>query len=250
MSTIDIHSQERDIAAVPVIYRLQHLFFAVCTALGPAAILISAFTNPPYFGSEPGIPSAVSTNATFGDLMDQTHLITLVIAAYLLPVTFLSMAWLANRTTPWLASTGALVCMLGFLPLPLYAGQDSLFYDIARWGSSPQFVDLAQRWNSDGVMSLYGVAFGLGSVLGPTLLGIALWRSRAVPVWAAVCVILSRLPVFFFLAVPYRVATAIVLAGTVLLFIGSIPVALAILRGRAGGGGAVEPGKELSDVSA
>ena len=50
--------------------------------------------------------------------------------------------------------------------------------------------------------------------------------------WATTCLTLSRLPVFLFLFVPYHVATVIVLAGTVLLFIGSIPAALAILKGR------------------
>ncbi len=216
----------------PIIYRLQRLLFAASVFLGTAAILVAAFTNPPYFGSEPGIASAIATNAADSDLMDQTHLVMMLIAAYSLPFTFLAMAWLANRRSPWLASVGALISMLGFLPLALYVGQDSLFYDIARWGSNPLFVDLAQRWNSDGIMAFYGIMFGLGTVFGPMLIGIALWRSRAIPVWAAISITFSRLPVFFFLAVPYHVATAIVLGGTVLLFIGSVPAALAILKAR------------------
>jgi hypothetical protein len=79
-------------------------------------------------------------------------------------------------------------------------------------------------------MTYYGIVFGLGTVLGPTLIGIALWRSRAVAVWAAICLAFSRLPVFVFLFVPYRVATGITLGGTVLLFISSIPAALAVVR--------------------
>jgi hypothetical protein len=49
-------------------------------------------------------------------------------------------------------------------------------------------------------------------------------------VWAAICLTFSRLPVLLFSFVPYHVETAIVLAGTVLLFIGSIPAALAVLK--------------------
>jgi hypothetical protein len=130
--------------------------------------------------------------------MDQTHLVALLIAAYLLPLSFLAQAWLANRRSPWLASIGAFIALLGFLPLALYVGQDSLYYDIARWGSNPQFVDLAQRWNSDRVMTFYGIVFGLGTVFGPALIGIALWQSRAIPVWAAICLTFSRLSVFVF----------------------------------------------------
>ena len=222
-------SQQRQ--AVPLVYRLQRMFFAACIVLGTAAILVAALANPPYYGSQQGIASAVATNATDSDLMDQTHLVAQLIAAYLLPLGFLAMAWLANRRAPWLASIGAFITLLGFLPLALYVGQDSLFYDIARWGSNPQFVDLAQRWNTDGIMAFYGMMFGLGTVFGPTLLGIALWRSRAIPVWAAICLTFSRLPVFLFNFVPYRVETAIVIGGTVLLFTGSIPAALTVLKG-------------------
>jgi hypothetical protein len=214
----------------PLIYRLQRLFFAACIVLGTAAILVAAFANPPYCGSQPGIVSAVARNAMDSDLMDQTHLVAQLIAAYLLPLGFLAMAWLANRRAPWLASIGAFITLLGFLPLALYVGQDALYYDIARWGSNPQFVDLAQRWNSAGVMNYYGIVFGAGTVLGPTLIGIALWRSRAIPVWAAICLILSRLPVLVFNFVSYHVAVAIVLVGVVLLFIGSIPAAWAVLK--------------------
>ena len=215
---------------VSMISRFQRLFFAASIVLGTAAILVAAFANPPYYGSQQGIASAVATNATDSDLMDQTHLVFQLIAAYLLPLGFLTMAWLANRRAPWLASIGAFITLLGFLPLALYVGQDALYYDIARLGGNPQFVDLAQQWNTHGVMAFYGILFGLGSVFGPTLIGIALWRSRAIPVWAAICLTFSRLPVLLFSFVPYHVETAIVLAGTVLLFISSIPAALAVLK--------------------
>jgi hypothetical protein len=194
------------------------------------AIIIAALTNPPYFGTEPGINSAIATNASDSDLMDVTHLVALLIAAYLLPVGFVAMGWLANARAPWLASIGLCVTLLGFLPLALYVGQDSMFYDIARWGSDPRHVDLAERWNADGVMSFYGIVFGVGSVFGPALLGLALWRSRAVPLWAALCITLSRLPVLMFALVPYRVETAIVIGGTFLLLIGSLAVAAAVAR--------------------
>src|SRR5215469_7429618 len=160
---------------VPTIYRLQRRFFAASIVLGAAAIVVAAFANPPYYGSGPGPASAVATNAADSDLMDQTHVIAQLLAAFLLPIGFLVMAWLANRRAPWLASLGAFLAVLGFLPLALYVGQDALYYDIARWGSNPQFIDLAQRWNTTGVMAFYGIAFGVGSVFGPTLLGIALW---------------------------------------------------------------------------
>lgn len=228
LSFVANQSQQKN--TVLLIYRFQRLFFAASIVLGTAAILVAAFANPPYYGSSQGIASAVATNATDSDLMDQTHLVAQLVAAYLLPLGFLTMAWLANRRSPWLASIGAFISLLGFLPLALYVGQDSLYYDIARLGSNPQFVDLAQRWNTDGIMNFYGIMFGLGTVLGPTLIGLALWRARAIPVWAAICLIVSRLSAPLFLLVPYHVAVGIILAGVVLLFISSIPATLAVLK--------------------
>jgi hypothetical protein len=216
---------------LPIIHRLPRILLATSVVGGTAAILVAAFSNPPYYGSSPGIASAVATNAASTDLMDLTHLVAQLIAAYLLPFSFLGMAWLASHRSPWLASIGAFVSLLGFLPLHLYVGQDSLYFDIARQGSFPQSIALAQLWNADSIMSFYGIMFGLGTVFGPTLIGIALLRSRAIPIWAAAFLTLSRLLALFFLLVPYNIATSIVLIGVVLLFIGSVPATLAVLKG-------------------
>src|SRR5438270_4468141 len=107
-------------------YHLQRLVVAGCVVLGPAAIFIAAATNPPYYGTGPGVASAVTTNAGFGDLMDLTHLWAQLVAAYLLPVGFLVTACVANRRAPVLTSVGAFLTMLGLLPLALYVGQDPL----------------------------------------------------------------------------------------------------------------------------
>src|SRR5437588_723403 len=153
MSLADNQSQQE--RTVSGIYRFQRRFFAASIFLGTAAILVAAFANPPYYGSQAGVASAITTNAADSDLIDQTHLVAQLIAAYLLPLGFLAMAWLANHRAPLLATIGAFISLLGFLPLALYVGQDSLYYDIGRWGSNPQFIDLAQRWNTDGVMTFY-----------------------------------------------------------------------------------------------
>src|SRR5947199_313051 len=101
MSLVANPRQEQSVACI---YRFQRLAFAGCVVLGPAAILVAAFTNPPYYGSQPGIATAIATNAADSDLLDQTHLWAELIAAYFLPLGFLVMAWLANRRAPWLAS--------------------------------------------------------------------------------------------------------------------------------------------------
>ena|SRR5215467_43067 len=91
----------------PHIFRMQRYCVAACTVVGVVSIIVAALTNPPYFGTEPGINSAIATNASDSDLIDVTHIVALLIASYLLPVGFVVMAWLANPRAPWLASNRA-----------------------------------------------------------------------------------------------------------------------------------------------
>jgi hypothetical protein len=55
-----------------------------------------------------------------------------------------------------------------------------------------------------------------------------------IPAWAAICLIFGRLPVFLFPFVPYRDLIIILMVGFVALFVGSIPAAVALARGRTG----------------
>jgi hypothetical protein len=139
---------------------LYRRFFVVSIILGLLATLV-----------------AISTNATSSDLMDQAHVISEVVASYLLPVAFLSMAWLAMRGAPALATIGAALAFLGLTPLAVFAGEDSFYHDVARAGAGPALVAMAQRFNGDGVMNYYNLMFVVGTVLAPVFIGAALWRA-------------------------------------------------------------------------
>jgi hypothetical protein len=213
---------------------LYRWFFALSIVLGTAAVLVAVLTNPPYYGSQSGVAAAIATNATSSDLMDQTHIIAEVVASYLLPLGFLAMAWLALPRAPLLATIGGAVAILGLLPLAVFAGEDSFYYDIARAGAGPAFVDMAQRFNGDGVMTYYNLMFVVGTVLAPIFIGAALWRAQVIPAWAAICLIFGRLPVLLFPVVSYHVLIIILMVGVLALFVGSIPAAVALAReGRA-----------------
>ncbi len=219
--------------ATPLIYRLQRIFFTACIILGLVATLVLVLTNPPYYSLQNGVTAMVATYATTNNVLMQVHLISDVLAAYLLPLSFLAMAWLAMRRSPWLASFVILVVLIGMLPVPVFPAQDALTNDLVHMGSNPLFISILQRFNNDGVMSYYNTMFVLGTVLGPTLIGIALWRTRAVPIWAAILITFSRLLVFLYPFVQSFIpGVYIQLLTWTLLFIGSIPAALAMLKGR------------------
>jgi hypothetical protein len=223
--------QSQPEGTIPLIYRLQRLFFAACIILGMAFVLVLVFTNPSYYGSQPGVVGTIAIDAKISNVMVQIYLTNELIASYLLPLAFLAMAWLANRRAPWLASIAAVITLIGVLPGAVFVAQDSLSYDIARLGANPLLVDMAQRFDSDGIMTYYKLAFGLCTVFGPTLIGIALWRARAVPLWSAIVITFSRLStLILFPLVPFRFGVIALGAGFLLLAIGSIPAAWAVLK--------------------
>ncbi|HET7640886.1 MAG TPA: hypothetical protein VFK47_19410, partial [Ktedonobacteraceae bacterium] len=134
------------------------------------------------------------------------------------------------RRSPWLASIVTLVVFISIFPVAAFSAQDALTYDLAHMGSNPLFVTIAQQFNNDGVMSYYNAMFIVGTVFAPTLIGIALWRARAVPMWAAILITFSRLLVFVYPFVPGLPGIYVQVLSWVPLFIGSIPAALAMLK--------------------
>lgn len=218
--------------ATPLIYRLYRWFFALSIVGGTAATLLSVIANPGYYNVHSNTSSFIVGFATASPFMSETHVISMIFVSYLLPVGLLAMAWLALPRAPWWASIAALVIFLGAFPLAVFAGQDALSYDIARMGSNPLLLTLAQQFDRDEVMSYYNVVFNVGVIVGPTLLGIALWRARAIPMWAALLVTISRPIAFIYplLPVQWQLGFVVQIPSCLLLLIGSIPAALAILK--------------------
>jgi hypothetical protein len=225
-------NQSQQGSAVPLLSRLQHLFFAGCIVLGIGATLALVATSPQYYGTQNGIPVMVVAFSTANPALMQAHFIVGVLTVYLLPVSLLTMAWLAMRRSPWLASIAMLVVFITTIPFAAFSAQDALTYDLVGMGNNPLFATIAQRFNDDGVMSYYNTLFIVGTTFAPALVGIALWRSRAVPLWAAVLITFSRFLVF--LVYPFTQSflpgVYIQLLSWTPLLIGSIPAALAMLN--------------------
>ena len=228
MSSISHQLQQEK--TLPIISRLHRWFFAASIVLGTVSTLVMVATNPGYYEVQNGEATYIAAYAHASTVMVQTHLISMVITFYLLPLGLLAMAWLAMRRAPWLASIGAFIVFLGMIPLAASAGLESLTNDIAHMGSNPFLATFAQQFNTDGVMSYYGIVFIPGSIVGPVLIGIALGRARVVPLWAALLITVSRLVVFIFPFFPSLLGIYIQLPSCVLLFIGSLPAALAMLK--------------------
>lgn len=217
--------------AIPLIYRLQRMFFAACIVLGIAATLALVATSPQYYSPQNGTAVMVSTFATANAALLQAHFIAGVLTVYLLPLSFMAMTWLAMRRAPWHASIVILVIFITTFPFAAFSAQDALTNDLAHMGSNPLFTTIAQQFNDDGVMSYYNALFVIGTILGPVLVGITLWRTRVIPIWAAILITLSRLLVFTYPFTAHLPGIYVQIPSWIPLLIGCIPASLTMLRG-------------------
>ena len=102
----------------------------------------------------------------------------------------LAMVLVSRRGAPRVATAAAVLMAGGFLMvLPLNIGSDQLAWIAAQNGRSPgvigPFIDDA---GSDPRTGLGDLGFLVAIVIGSILIALALWKSRAVPGWAAVLV--------------------------------------------------------------
>lgn len=102
----------------------------------------------------------------------------------------LAMVLVTRRTAPRLATAAAVVMGGGFLMvLPLSVGADQLTWVAAQNGRDPATIGpFIDDLGSDPRAGIGLVGFLLAIVVGSVLVALALWRSRAVPTWAAVLV--------------------------------------------------------------
>jgi hypothetical protein len=112
-------------------------------------------------------------------------------------------------------------------------GLDSLAYDIATSGSTPQFALLWTHFNGDTVMTIYLFIYIIGHLLSAVLIGFMLGRLHLIPAWAAWAFALAS-PLTILLFPVHTIVFQDVLKYLIcaLWIIGAIPAALAMLTNK------------------
>ena len=153
---------------------------AACVVLGPALVGLVRATYPPF--------TATNDNATISAFAhhagaSRVELAAGLLACLVMPVFVLGVYRLTVRRAPVLATVGVIIGFLGWLMTSFMIATDALAYEIARHGSS---VTVYHQFANSAVIVAGTAIFLIGHEVGTLLLGCALWRSRTVPVWAAV----------------------------------------------------------------
>ena len=179
---------------------------------------------------EPGTTTLAAVQAN--PVTNAVHMVAYVLASFLLPIGALGLAYLAYRRTPWLATVGGLLAVLGWLPMPALVALDDLATVAAGLPARGLYAELYDRFSTDPVMTIYLLVYVVGHLLAYVLLGVALHRGRVIPAWAAWALVASSPLTVVLFALPGAKILVVGWVALGLLVIGSIPAAHAMVRMR------------------
>ncbi len=139
-----------------------------------------------------GFDESVAGFRAHADLVAALTWLDAVFVVLLVPAT-VAAAWVARRGAPRLTAVGATLSLGGFLTgFGLLGGVETPAVVTARYGLDPTVMGtLDAALEDDTLRGVASLLFIVGVVIGLGLLGVALLRSRSVPIWAALAVLLA-----------------------------------------------------------
>jgi hypothetical protein len=165
-------------------------FGAAALVIGPLSLVLGSLFQ--VVSDDDSVPASLAKIAAHPSGERAVVLVDLL-AAFMLPAVLYLMR-LAGPKAPRLTLTGGAVAFAGWLAgLVSLGASDLLYYHAAQLADRASAVTLVHAITSDAAFAVPEALFLVGHVVGMLLLGIALWRSRAVPRWAAALVGLASL---------------------------------------------------------
>lgn len=229
------HQPNQLAAADPVYRKLHRAFFALCIVLAPL-ILSLWFSLCPTGANDAACPDQGSTLAVFAAFRAMTpqvmqlFLVLSLILPYLYALSYVGLGLLAMRRSPWLATLGMVCGFAAGIVWAVIADSITMLLSMAQVGLNPLFVTVEHHYYANWLIVTFGAFWVIGHLFAYVLLGIALLRARVIPRWAAWLLIVSA-PIMGPIAYGIGVGLLQIL-GFVLVFIASVPAALAFLRRR------------------
>jgi hypothetical protein len=212
---------------VPTYLKVQRALLAACIILAPLSITLYLIAWAGS-GREPLVAAAMA-----GSTGNTLRLIGAVAASFFLPLGYLAMSLLGMRRKPGMAFICAALSLIGWIPWAALIVLDDMAITVHQTGSTSQLATLWARINGDPVMTTFLLIYVVGHLLSAVLIGYMLGRLRIIPVWAAwAFAFTSLLTVLIFPIHNTVVQDVLKYLICAFLFIGAIPAAFAMLRGR------------------
>lgn len=171
--------------------------------------------------------TSVAAAIAHGDRVTLLEWIQIPFVTLLIPATF-AVVWAARRGAPRLTTAGALIALTGFCAgFGNMGGTVSLANLTVKEGLDTETVSkLYTAMGENLIFQLSGLLFILGVTFGLLLLGLALWKSRAVPAWMGIALAVGGFTHPF---LPGHVAAGI---GLLVAAVGFAGASYALLRTR------------------
>ncbi len=236
MALSQTQPNQQSAGAEPFYRKFHRACLAICIVLAPVVLFLGFAFDPTGGVGTPSnrlhiLPSSAGVLAAdfqaASPLQTQFFLYFNAVTVYFFPISFLGLGLLAMRRSPWLATLGMIFGLAGSLPFAAFVGLEALGAALGQFGASPSNAVLSQYVFSQGAVVLLAGSWVLGHLLGYVVTSIALIRSRAIPLWAAL---------LFLVGIPFQAASyglhvsMLQLICFALIFLGSIPAALALLK--------------------
>jgi hypothetical protein len=239
------HQSNQQHSADPVYRRLHRAFLAFCIVLAPL-ILSLWFGLCPTGANDAACPDMASSLAVFAAFramnpqLMQLFLVLSLIIPYLYALSFVGLGLLAMKRSPWLATLGMACGFAAGIVWAAIADSIAMLKSMAQISLNPLFVTVEHQYYASWLIVTFGAFWVIGHLFAYVLLGIALLRARVIPRWAAWLLIVSA-PLMGPIAYGVQVGWLQIL-GFLLVFIASIPAAIAMFRRR----GEPEPARGLA----
>jgi hypothetical protein len=224
-----------DLRSYAIYRHALRVFLALCILLAPL-LLVFWFGLCPTGANDAACPdqgSSLSIVAAFRAMNSQLRQVFLaltLVIPFVYPVSYVGLGALAVRHAPWLTTLGVVCGFAAGVVWAAIAGQIALLDGMAQIALSPLFVTIENHFYSAWIVLALGAFWVIGHLVGYVLLGFALWRARVIPLWAALIFILNA-PLMGPIAYGTNQGFLQIL-GFALIFIASIPAALAMLHSR------------------
>jgi hypothetical protein len=228
MSLSQTQRSQQSASSEPAYRKFQRACLALCIVIAPVVLGLGLGIAPGgglNIPSDPGILVAQFRAAS--SLQVQLFLYLNALVPYFFPLSFIGLGLVALRRSPWLATIGMIFGLAGSLPYGMFLGPMSEFATVAQLGDSAAFNALLHDASARGALLFLAGSWVIGHLIGYVLIGVALIHSRAIPRWAAILIIVG---------IPFQMAgygaNLPVLQDIcfALIFIGSIPAALVMLK--------------------
>jgi hypothetical protein len=105
----------------------------------------------------------IAANASANQFTNSVHLASFVLGSFVLPISIIGIAGLVMRHSPWLATIGGGLGLLGWLPMSALTAQEDLTLQMAGLGGGTELLgSLWERFNNDATMTVLLVVYIVG----------------------------------------------------------------------------------------